>query len=263
MDRNMRRLIAFACAGETLLGSLDEAAGSTGLLIVSGGNEVRAGAHRGMASLAGQVAATGFPVFRFDRRGVGDSSGINSGYESTRDDLLAALDAFSDAAPYVTRLIGFGNCDAASALLLHAPGRFARLLLANPWTIAEAAPLPPPAAIRARYAERLRDPASWLRLLRGGIDLRMLVRGLAAIAAARYETLSALEQALFGALAAHPDARLLLAEGDATAIAFADAARRAGWEGNVTRLATASHSFARPEDKTALQKWILAGLSED
>ena len=43
----MRKLIAFPCAGETLVGSLDEGAGSTGLLIVSGGNEIRMGAHRG------------------------------------------------------------------------------------------------------------------------------------------------------------------------------------------------------------------------
>ena len=48
----MRRVIAFACEGETLVGSLDQASGSTGLLIVSGGNEIRAGAHRGMATLA-------------------------------------------------------------------------------------------------------------------------------------------------------------------------------------------------------------------
>ncbi|OQW47453.1 MAG: alpha/beta hydrolase [Proteobacteria bacterium SG_bin6] len=259
----MRRLIAFACAGETLLGSLDHAAGSTGLLIVSGGNEVRAGAHRGMASLAAEVAAAGFPVFRFDRRGVGDSSGINSGYENARDDLLAALDAFSAAAPQVKRLVGFGNCDAASALLLHAPHRFARLLLANPWTIAQAGPLPPPAAIRARYAEHLRDPARWLRLLRGGVNFKKLIKGIGAVVAARHEPLTALETALFSALADHPDARVLLAEGDGTAIAFADAARRATWTGSVTCVATASHSFARPQDKAALQAWVLAGLSQN
>ena len=76
----MRELIAFDCTGETLLGALDRAKGATGLLIVSGGNEVRMGAHRGMASLAARLAARGVPVFRFDRRGIGDSSGENGGY---------------------------------------------------------------------------------------------------------------------------------------------------------------------------------------
>ncbi|OQW39709.1 MAG: alpha/beta hydrolase [Proteobacteria bacterium SG_bin5] len=255
----MRRLIAFDCAGDTLLGSLDEAPGTTGLLIVSGGNEVRAGAHRGMAMLAADVAAAGHPVFRFDRRGVGDSSGANSGYEGARDDLLAAIAAFRAAAPGVDRLVGFGNCDAASALLLHAPDRFARLLLANPWTIEAASDLPPPAAIRARYAARLRDPAQWWRLARGEVNFTRLWKGLRKISASRSQ-LGWLEAALFAALAAHRSARVLLAEGDATAKAFADAARRAGWSGDVTRLATPSHSFARAEDKAALRAWVLAGM---
>lgn len=255
----MRRLIAFDCAGDTLLGSLDEAAGTTGLLIVSGGNEVRAGAHRGMAMLAADVAAAGHPVFRFDRRGVGDSSGVNSGYAGARDDLLAAIAAFRAAAPGVERLVGFGNCDAASALLLHAPDRFDRLLLANPWTIEGASDLPPPAAIRARYAERLRDPAQWGRLVRGEVNFARLWKGLRKISASGSQ-LGRLEAALFAALAARPDARVLLAEADATAQAFADAARRAGWSGDVTRLATPSHSFARAEDKAALRAWVLAGI---
>jgi len=79
----MRRQLSFACEGAALAASLDEAPGATGLLIVSGGNEIRSGAHRGMAMLAGRVAAAGFPVFRFDRRGIGDSEGVNGGYESS------------------------------------------------------------------------------------------------------------------------------------------------------------------------------------
>src|SRR3546814_2513341 len=56
LDRNMRTLIAFPCEGETLVGTLDAAPGKTGLLIVSGGNEIRVGAHRGMALLAERLA---------------------------------------------------------------------------------------------------------------------------------------------------------------------------------------------------------------
>lgn len=258
----MRRLIAFACAGETLLATLDAAPGASGLLIVSGGNEVRAGAHRGMARLAAEVARAGHPVFRFDRRGVGDSSGPNLGFEGAADDLAAAIAAFRAAVPGLQRLTGFGLCDGASALLLHAPTAFDRLLLANPWTIAAPDALPPPAAIRARYAERLRDPASWARLLRGRIDLVKLARGLAKLAQARPAGLGPLEARLFAALGAHRGARVLLAEGDATALAFADAARRAGWAGEITRLASNSHSFAPAEDQAALTAWVLAGLAD-
>ena len=62
--------------GDTLFGTLDKAPGKTGLLIVSGGNEIRIGAHRGMALLAQRLAArrdSGVPLRpagnrRFDGR---------------------------------------------------------------------------------------------------------------------------------------------------------------------------------------------------
>lgn len=131
----MRSLIAFPCAGETLIGTLDAAPGTTGLLIVSGGNEIRCGAHRGMALLAERIAAAGHPVFRYDRRGIGDSTGDNTGFLTAAPDLIAAARAFRAHAPQIDLVIGFGNCDAASTLALY--GREAgidRLLLANPWT---------------------------------------------------------------------------------------------------------------------------------
>ena len=39
-----RRHVLFPCEGSLLAGTIDEAPGSTGLLIVSGGNELRSGA---------------------------------------------------------------------------------------------------------------------------------------------------------------------------------------------------------------------------
>ena len=54
-----------------------------GLLLVTGGNEVRSGAFSGQAQLAARIARKGFPVFRFDRRGVGDSDGENKGFRVT------------------------------------------------------------------------------------------------------------------------------------------------------------------------------------
>ncbi|RZM09688.1 MAG: hydrolase 1, exosortase A system-associated, partial [Sphingomonas sp.] len=146
----MRRMIAIPCAGETLAATLDEAPGTTGLLIVSGGNEIRCGAHRGMALLAQRLSARGIPVLRYDRRGIGDSSGTNAGFLSSRPDLVAAASSFRAAVPTVSRLVGFGNCDAASALALF--GQDAGLdgiVLANPWLAAETDDLPPAAAIRA------------------------------------------------------------------------------------------------------------------
>lgn len=257
----MRSLIEFSCEGETLRGSLDEAPGTIGLLIVSGGNEIRCGAHRGMALLASALAEQGIPVFRFDRRGIGDSTGENCGYASSGPDIAAAVAAFRAAAPQIDRLIGFGNCDAATALLLHGGAAFDRLILANPWVTEDSDPLPPAAAIRARYANRLRDPASWARLLTGRIDLTKLASGLLKLSKNATVTASPLEQSVFAALATRPDTRIILASGDATAIAFADAARRAGHRISPVTIDTPSHSFARAADKIALLQAVIEALA--
>jgi exosortase A-associated hydrolase 1 len=239
MDRIMRKLIAFPCEGETLAATLDEAPGTTGLLIVSGGNEIRSGAHRGMAMLAHRLAATGTPVFRYDRRGVGDSTGDNGEFLSAEPDLIAAAAAFRSVAPHVTHVVGFGNCDAASTLALF--GRAAgldRIVLANPWVVEPIDDLPPAAAIRTRYRTALRDPATWRRALLGGINFHQLIRGLKRISAKQSE---ALATRVLTALATwHTNAAVILASSDATAIAFAAAA---GASIPTETIDTDSHSF--------------------
>jgi exosortase A-associated hydrolase 1 len=262
----MRHHLTFTCEGDTLAASLDEAPGTTGLLIVSGGNEVRSGAHRGMAALAQRIAAAGHPVFRFDRRGIGDSEGANGGYTSSGPDIAAAIAAFREAAPHVERIVAFGNCDAASALLLHQPLPLGGLILANPWTYEESEveadepALPPAAAIRARYLSRLKDPRSLLRLLKGEVDVRKLLRGLSALGKAKPPAApDSLPARLDHAMAALPcPATILLATGDRTAQAFAENCRPGDIK--VERLASGSHSFAGA-DADWLAEWILEKLS--
>lgn len=259
MDRNLRRLMVVPCEGDTLLGSLDEAPGTTGLLIVSGGNEPRFGAHRGMALLAGRIAAAGFPVFRFDRRGVGDSSGENGGWSTSAPDIAAAAAAFRREAPQVERLVGFGNCDAATALALFgAAAGVDALVLANPWVVERDGDLPPPAAIRARYAERLRSPGAWGRLLRGSVDLRKLASGLHAIAAPEQDAPLArrFAEAVHGR-----DVTIVLARGDATAIAYADAVKELGIAAGTVWVETDSHSFARAGDMAVVERVLLRALT--
>ncbi len=260
MGASLRRLLTFPCEGETLVGTLDKAAGATGLLIMSGGNEVRCGAHRGMALLAARLAASGVPAFRFDRRGVGDSSGANGDYLSSAPDIAAAVATFRAEVPHVKRVVGFGNCDAATALALFGQAAGVdRLLLANPWVVERAADdLPPAAAIRARYAERLRDPSQWWRLLRGGVDVRKLVKGLRAVA--RVEIEHALARRFAEAVSGR-DATIVLAERDATATAYRDAAQAVGLNLPTITIDTASHSFARQGDAAALEAAIRAALT--
>jgi exosortase A-associated hydrolase 1 len=247
----MRHQLSFACEGAALAATLDDAPGTTGLLIVSGGNEIRSGAHRGMAILARRIAEAGYPVFRFDRRGIGDSEGENGGFESSAPDIAAAIATFRTAAPQVARIVAFGNCDAASALLLHQPLPLDALILANPWSYEdadgdeEAEPaLPPAAAIRTRYLSRLKDPKSLLRLVKGEVDLRKLARGLSALGRRKPETApDSLAARLDKAMAELPcPATILLATGDRTAQAFAENCKPGALA--VERLDSASHSFA-------------------
>jgi exosortase A-associated hydrolase 1 len=271
MDADMRTALTFSCDGAQLAATLDAAPGATGLLIVSGGNEIRSGAHRGMAMLAAKIAAVGYPVLRFDRRGIGDSEGANGGFLSSHDDIAAAIAAFHAACPAITRIVAFGNCDAASALALHQPLDVNALVLANPWAIEAAdtdddAPpaLPPSSAIKARYLARLRDPATLVRLLRGEINLGKLARGVARMVrrtpAAAPDSLGARVVAAIGA--ASQPVTILLAARDRTAQAFTD-----HWDSalhphvTVARLDSASHSFAGA-DADWLREWLLAALAD-
>lgn len=242
----MRRLIAFACEGETLLGTLDEADGPTGLLIVSGGDEIRAGAHRGMAQLAAGLAAQGHPVFRFDRRGVGDSTGENRGYVESGPDIQAAASCFRAKAPSLKHLVALGNCDAATALTMHAEAAgIDAMILTNPWLQASGPDgLLSAPAIRARYAARLRNPRSWTR----PPGFLKLLRGLRALFRKSPEP----ELARFCASPRLP-ATIILAAQDPTAQVF-----RATIRGTFTNIQTASHSFADAADE--LEAAILSSL---
>lgn len=253
-----RRHLSFACEGETLVGTLDDAPGDSGLLLVSGGNEIRAGAFAGQARLAARLAAVGHPVFRFDRRGVGDSTGENAGFRESSADIAAALAAFRAARPGLARVVGFGNCDAASALMLNAGAGCDALVLANPWTIEDDDGAAPPAAIRARYAGKLRDPRELARLATGKVSLRKLASGLGrALRPAPPPSSLAAEMRARLTRFGGPVA-ILLAGRDRTAQAF-EAAWDAG-DPRLTRCAGASHAFVEGEAGEWLFERIVAAL---
>ena len=259
-----RLALTFGCGTLRLAATLDTAPGTAGLLIVSGGNEIRSGAFGGQAELAARIARAGFPVFRFDRRGVGDSEGENRGFRRSAKDIAAAIEAFRAIAPQIERVVAFGNCDAASALMLAGGAGCDGLVLSNPWTIpedesgTEADATPPPAAIRALYAEKLKNPREVMRLVSGGVNLRKLAGGV--IRALRPSAPpSSLAQEMRDGLAQFTgDARILLATADRTAQVFA-----AAWDRNdprIRRCEGARHAYVAPEHRDWLKAEILAAL---
>jgi exosortase A-associated hydrolase 1 len=255
-------MIGFDCEGARLAGTLDEGDKTTGLLIVSGGNEIRSGAHAGQAAMAAHFATMGYPVLRYDRRGIGESEGDNGGFEACGPDIAAAVSAFRREVPAMQRLVAFGNCDAATALAFFHTD-ISALILANPWIIenatGEGATPPTASAIRARYWNRLKNPRSLIDLVTGKIDLKKLAGGIAK--AAQSEKPSGLATRLAGALATSPiPAAILIAERDTTAMAFLAAwkdkdfdAVRARDTITLTSFSTASHSFA----DAAAKHWLL------
>jgi exosortase A-associated hydrolase 1 len=263
----MRRLLSFECEGLRLGGSLDEAPGSIGLLIVTGGSQTRIGSHRMFERLAAEVAAAGYPCFRFDRRGVGDSEGEDPGFEASGTDIAAAAQAFRAECPGLSKLAGFGLCDGATALsLFGAEAGVDTLLLANPWFVEAEAGAPPPAAIKRHYRDRLLSVAGWKKILTGSISYRKLLSGLMKIAAPAPTDLAG---KVGVALSARPlPLRLMLARTDATAVAAADiwasSAFRPIRESNPAPcfIETDSHTFARPGDEEKLREAVLAGLRE-
>ncbi len=258
----IRQFVSFACEGATLSGTLDQAESTTGLLIISGGNEIRSGPWSNQSLLARRIAAEGFPVFRFDRRGVGDSDGPNGGFRTSAPDIAAAVATFRSQIPALKRVIAYGNCDGASALMLACGAGCDGLVLANPWTIEEtpgqAAIAPPPEMVRAHYARRLKSPRALLRLLRGQVSLRQLLASLRDAARAAPPP-STLAQELASGLAAFSGpVAILLAERDRTAQTFL-----AHWNKAETRLRTcpnASHSFVEPQARIWLQCQLLEAL---
>lgn len=256
-----RQHLTFVCDGETLVGTIDRetATHATGLLIVSGGNELRSGAWSGQAQLAARLAGEGYPVFRYDRRGVGDSTGENLSFRHSGPDIAAALAAFRSAAPQLSRVVAFGNCDAAAALMLNAP-RLAvdALVLANPWTIdGEEAPQAMPAsAIRNRYIEKVKNPREVWRLLTGGVNLAKLVKGLRSATAAAPAPAGLVDEMKAGLAAFSGNARILLATLDRTAQMFSEQ-----WDAadpRIRRIDSGSHSFS----DAAAREWLHAQLIE-
>jgi uncharacterized protein len=156
------------CEGAQLLAILHQPAQparTLGVLVIVGGPQYRVGSHRQFVLLARAVAAAGYPVLRFDYRGMGDSEGELRGFEHVEADVRCAIDALLERAPHVRQVVLWGLCDGASAASFYA-GRDPRvrgLVLLNPWvrgtqTLARS-------LLFNYYRQRLFDPQAWRELL--------------------------------------------------------------------------------------------------
>lgn len=173
-DLNERPVI-FDCTGERLVGVIAQPAepADTGVLIMVGGRQYRAGSHRQFVLLARRLASAGFSSLRFDFRGMGDSTGAAQSFEMADADIAAALAVFRIQCPHIKRVVLWGLCDAATAAVLYWQRTedpfVAGLCLVNPWLRTEVSLAR--ARVRHYYVERLFDPAFWRKLLTGRVSL--------------------------------------------------------------------------------------------
>jgi len=259
----VRRLLSFSCEGAALAASLDAAEGAVGVLMATGGSQTRIGSHRMYERLVKALSQHGFSCFRYDRRGVGDSAGEDPGFKGSAADIAASATAFRKEVPALERIVGFGLCDGATALALHSKAAgLDGLILVNPWLVETEAGEPAPAAVRAHYAKRLASAEGWKKLISGAVDWRKLLKGLGRISSKQMGSPLARETA-----AALRDGGmrtwLLLAEGDATAIAAAQELKADAFRGLIEgreTIPTDSHTFARPGDEAILLAATLRAL---
>lgn len=246
-----RRQILFSCEGNQLLGTLDEGSRASALLIVTGGNETRAGAWNGQSRFAADIASRGYPVFRFDRRGTGDSEGSNGEFRSSGPDIAAAIRALRETCPQVSRVVAFGNCDGAAALMLARGHGCDALILSNPWTIEDGSDGKlVPEAVRDHYRRRLTNPAALRRLITGKVSAKGLVRSLFALLQPSPPDKGLSEELAEGIAAFKGTIRFLVAERDRTGLTFL--ARWNTSDPRIRRCPDATHSYVEP----SAQEWL-------
>lgn len=283
----VEKAITFSCAGETLVGILAapqpadsvDPAHAIGVVLIVGGPQYRAGSHRQFVLLSRALAAAGYPVLRFDYRGMGDSTGEQRDFFQVTPDIASAIDALQQQAPSVTQVALWGLCDAASAALLYChdtnDARVRGLCLLNPWVRSEATLAR--AHVKHYYADRLRQKEFWLKLLSGKVAItaarslwRNLTLALRGTGPGQTSATQPFQARMAGAWRKSDAGILLLLSGrDYTAKEFLEfAAMDAAWTGlmerpSVTRqhLPDADHTFSEEAKRTQVEKLTIEWLA--
>lgn len=247
----------------------------TGVVIVVGGAQYRAGSHRQFVQLARFLAEAGFPVLRFDLPGMGDSPGVLPSFENTAPHIAAAIAGFQRHCPAVQRVVLWGLCDGASASLLYVDAtrdqRIVGLALLNPWVRSEVSLAR--ARVKHYYWQRLGEPDFWRKLLRGGVGwgaLRKLGQNIQSARDRGSAPTDFQDRMARGWLAFGKPILLLRSERDLTAQEFVEHANAgARWQDWATKSALsnvsieqADHTCSTPSSRQAVEQETLTWLSK-
>jgi alpha-beta hydrolase superfamily lysophospholipase len=171
-----------------ILSRRDASPARPAVLIFNGGAVHHVGPNRLHVTLARSLAALGFACLRFDLEGIGDSVRRAPGRENhpypenATADADAAL-AYLKGAHGYSRFIALGLCSGAHAAF-HSALAFPQealeeLVLINPvtfyWQEGMSIETVSRFADAQAYRRSMRDPARWLKLLRGEVNMRRLM----------------------------------------------------------------------------------------
>ncbi len=215
---------------------------------------------------------------RFDTRGMGDSEGEFPEFENIDDDIDTAIGAFLEATPGLERVVLWGLCDAASAILFyaHRDSRVAGAVLVNPWVRTETGLAR--THLRHYYSGQLANTAFWRRLFTGRVSVGRAIRSFidtirAGLSGDRksnndrrvpvMDDLPLPERMAQGMRAFGGPVLLILSGEDLTAREFEDAAKSSPlWrellsDPRVTRkdLKEADHTFSRQDWCDSVSRW--------
>ena len=183
--------LVFNCQASELVGILTLPAALSGPLatvviaLPAGGPQYRVGMGRQLRQLGNYLGERGIGVFRFDYRGIGDSSGEFLGFQSVADDLKCAIAAVKAELPEIKHVVLWGGCNAASAIMIHA-WKFPEvtgMVVSNPFLGDHK---PGSRAMRSHYLSRVREREFWAKLFSGRYNVSAYTRSLATHIKARF-----------------------------------------------------------------------------
>lgn len=171
-DSTEENAIAFHCGHDELIGvhHIGDPSCTLGVLFIVGGRQYRAGAHRQFTVLARDLSRQRYPAFRFDVRGMGDSSGEPRHFLELDGDIRSALEAFRTQSPQLRTVLLWGLCDGASAAIVSAGSLplVGGVVMVNPWitTNDSAAKV----QLKHYYRDRVFSDQFWRKLLSGKVN---------------------------------------------------------------------------------------------
>ena len=175
--------VEFTCNHKRLYGILhvpdiiDEP--STIIIIITGGPQVRTGAHRLYVQLSRFLCEHNWPSLRFDYEGLGDSEGDFVGFQYAESSIAAAMNFLQNKFKSKLNFIIWSLCDGATAIALYAvmyPKYISGLILCNPLVITEQGLAR--SIISHYYGNRFFNKEFLLKLVRFELDLKSTIKSL-------------------------------------------------------------------------------------